>query len=106
LVTGDSTPATPTAELQMIQPHVTHIIQFITVVAQDSDHSDGNVAACAGLIGSVPKTSGHWPSCTLVLSKTSLMLVKLTVFCYFQSKKNFHVLEQPSTAKNCSQCAL
>ena len=48
---GEGTPTAPTAELLMIQPHVTHIVQFITVVAQDSEHSDGNVAACAGLIG-------------------------------------------------------
>jgi hypothetical protein len=27
------------------------IVQFITVVAQDTDHSDGNVAASAGLVG-------------------------------------------------------
>jgi hypothetical protein len=26
-------------------------VQFITVVAQDTDHSDGNVAASAGLVG-------------------------------------------------------
>jgi hypothetical protein len=26
-------------------------VQFITLVAQDTDHSDGNVAASAGLVG-------------------------------------------------------
>jgi hypothetical protein len=60
---GEGTPTTPTPELLMIQPHVTHIVQFITVVAQDSEHSDGNVAACAGLIGLVvflPEGGGRY----------------------------------------------
>ena len=48
---GEGSPAAPTPELLMVQPHVAHIVQFITVVAQDSEHSDGNIAACAGLIG-------------------------------------------------------
>lgn len=47
---GEGT-AQPTPELVMVQPHVPYIITFITVVAQDSEHSDGNIAACAGLIG-------------------------------------------------------
>ena len=40
-------------ELMMVQPSVTYIVSFIGVVAQDSEHSDGTVAACAGLIGYV-----------------------------------------------------
>lgn len=55
---GEGSPSAPTAELMMIQPHVTHIVQFITVVAQDSEHSDGNVAACAGLIGDLCSAFG------------------------------------------------
>jgi len=50
---GDSSRAEPTTELLLLQPHVPHIVHFITIVAQDSEHNDGNVAACAGLIGYV-----------------------------------------------------
>ncbi|XP_023325397.1 importin subunit beta-1 [Eurytemora carolleeae] len=42
---------TPTDALVRVQPHVAYIVQFITVVAQDSEHSDASVAASAGLIG-------------------------------------------------------
>lgn len=38
-------------ELVLVQPHVEYIVRFINVVAQDTEHSDGNIAACAGLIG-------------------------------------------------------
>jgi importin subunit beta-1 len=48
---GDSNASNPAPELALIQPHVAHIIAFIVIVAQDTDHSDGNVAACAGLVG-------------------------------------------------------
>lgn len=48
---GDGNANNPAPELTLVQPHVAYIVQFITVVAQDSDHSDGTVAACAGLIG-------------------------------------------------------
>ena len=34
-----------------MQPHVGYIVKFITIVAQDPDHSDASVAASAGLIG-------------------------------------------------------
>lgn len=48
---GEGTAANPTAELVLVQPHVAYIVQFVTVVAQDSEHSDGTISACAGLIG-------------------------------------------------------
>ena len=48
---GDGNVNNPAPELQMVQPHVQYIVQFITVIAQDSEHSDGTVAACAGLVG-------------------------------------------------------
>jgi len=41
----------PSPDLGIVQPHVAYMIQFITVVAQDSEHSDTSVAASAGLIG-------------------------------------------------------
>jgi len=46
---GDGTDATE--ELIRIKPHVNYIIKFITVVAQDSEHSDASIGASAGLIG-------------------------------------------------------
>jgi hypothetical protein len=41
---------------------------------------------------------GHWLPCTLALSKTSLLLVKLTSFCLMERKKKFHVLFSCSKA--------
>merc|ERR1719461_1985645 len=41
----------PSADLAIVQPHVAHIVNFITEVARDSEHSDASVAASAGLIG-------------------------------------------------------
>ena len=41
----------PSPDVMLMEPHVPFIVQFITVVAQDTDHSDSNVAACAGLVG-------------------------------------------------------
>ena len=48
---GESNATNPNQELALIQPHVQHMVQFITVVAQDPEHSDSSVAACAGLTG-------------------------------------------------------
>ena len=48
---GDGNVNQPAPGLVMLQPQVSYIVQFITVVAQDSNHSDAAVAACAGLIG-------------------------------------------------------
>ncbi|XP_077866996.1 importin subunit beta-1-like [Saccoglossus kowalevskii] len=46
---GDSDPINP--DVQLIQPHVMHMISFIEHIAQDEDHSDSNTSAAAGLIG-------------------------------------------------------
>jgi importin subunit beta-1 len=48
---GETTSLNPTPELALIQPHVPYMVQFITVVAQDSEHTDAGISACAGLIG-------------------------------------------------------
>jgi len=48
----------PAPELAIVQPHVAYIVQFITVVAQDSEHSDASVAASAGLIGDLCSAFG------------------------------------------------
>lgn len=39
------------ADVNVVQPHVPYIVQFITHIAQDPDHSDGVLAASAGVIG-------------------------------------------------------
>ena len=54
---GDGSNGSP--ELVHVQPHVSYIVQFITVVAQDSKHSDGSVAASAGLIGDLCAAFGR-----------------------------------------------
>ena len=46
-------------ELIRVQPHVGYIIRFITVVAQDSEHSDASIAASAGLIGDLCAAFGR-----------------------------------------------
>jgi len=54
---GDSN--TPAPDLAIVQPHVSYIVQFITVVARDSEHSDASVAASAGLIGDLCAAFGR-----------------------------------------------
>eukprot|EP00090_Calanus_glacialis_P035670 TRINITY_DN6084_c0_g1_i1.p1 TRINITY_DN6084_c0_g1~~TRINITY_DN6084_c0_g1_i1.p1 ORF type:complete len:888 (-),score=295.59 TRINITY_DN6084_c0_g1_i1:805-3468(-) len=54
---GDGT--SPSPDLSIVQPHVSYIVQFITVVARDSEHSDASVAASAGLIGDLCAAFGR-----------------------------------------------
>jgi len=54
---GDGT--NPAPDLAIVQPHVAYIVQFITVVARDSEHSDASVAASAGLIGDLCAAFGR-----------------------------------------------
>jgi len=49
----------PSGDLTIVQPHVAYIVQFITVVARDSEHSDASVAASAGLIGDLCAAFGR-----------------------------------------------
>lgn len=46
-------------DLVLVHPHVPYVIQFITFIAQDSDHTDGCTAACAGLIGDLCAAFGN-----------------------------------------------
>uniref|UniRef100_A0A8D9ACX1 Importin subunit beta-1 n=1 Tax=Cacopsylla melanoneura TaxID=428564 RepID=A0A8D9ACX1_9HEMI len=49
---GDNpTPGSPSPDLALLEPHVPHIIELIKVVALDAQHSDPNLANCAGLVG-------------------------------------------------------
>ncbi|XP_781574.3 importin subunit beta-1 [Strongylocentrotus purpuratus] len=38
-------------EVKLVFPHVSHMVSFIEHLTADDDHTDSNVAACAGLIG-------------------------------------------------------
>ncbi|XP_054282000.1 importin subunit beta-1-like isoform X2 [Macrosteles quadrilineatus] len=49
---------TPNPDILLLEPHVPFIIQFITLVACDTDKADSNVAACAGLIGDLCSAFG------------------------------------------------
>lgn len=53
---GDSSNPSPGASL--VEPSVPFIVQFITSIAEDPDHSDSNVAASAGLLGDLVDAFG------------------------------------------------
>ena len=38
-------------DVQQLLPHVPHMINFVTTIAQDREKSDGTISAAAGLIG-------------------------------------------------------
>lgn len=49
---GDNpTPGAPSPDLALLEPHVPHIVELIKVIAVDPDHTDPNIANCAGLVG-------------------------------------------------------
>ena len=41
----------PTADVNLVKPFVPHMLQFISHIAVDEDHSDSVIAASCGLIG-------------------------------------------------------
>lgn len=41
----------PHPDVVLLESHISHIIQFITLIASDRDHSDGTVAVASGLVG-------------------------------------------------------
>lgn len=49
---------TPNPDVMLLEPHIPFIVQFITVVALDVDHSDGTVAVAAGLVGDLCSAFG------------------------------------------------
>ncbi|XP_040568978.1 importin subunit beta-1 isoform X2 [Lepeophtheirus salmonis] len=44
---------TNSPDLALIHPHVQFMVQFITTIGQDSEHSDGTICSSAGLIGDI-----------------------------------------------------
>merc|ERR1712240_79764 len=63
---GDGSGGDGAHDLAIVQPHVAYIVQFITVVARDSEHSDASVAASAGLIGDLCSAFGGAAIVTLL----------------------------------------
>ncbi|CAB0037658.1 unnamed protein product [Trichogramma brassicae] len=53
---GDGT--IPNPDVSLVESHVPFIIQFITTIAQDREHSDGNIAASVGLLGDLVTVFG------------------------------------------------
>ncbi|CAH1790559.1 unnamed protein product [Owenia fusiformis] len=48
---GDMTTPSPTADVNLMLPHIEHIFGFIEFIYMDADHSDGCIAASCGIIG-------------------------------------------------------
>ncbi|XP_057376341.1 importin subunit beta-1-like [Daphnia carinata] len=46
-------------DVQLLLPHVPHMINFITTIARDREKSDGTISAAAGLIGDLCSAFGH-----------------------------------------------
>ncbi|XP_076765223.1 importin subunit beta Fs(2)Ket isoform X2 [Xylocopa sonorina] len=55
---GDTENPCPDAAIALVEPHVPFIIQFITSIAQDREHSEGNISACVGLLGDLVTVFG------------------------------------------------
>ncbi|XP_068980751.1 importin subunit beta-1 isoform X3 [Bombus flavifrons] len=55
---GDVSNPCPDAAIALVEPHVPFIIQFITSIAQDREHSEGNIAASVGLLGDLVTVFG------------------------------------------------
>lgn len=41
------------ADVEVVKPHLEHIIKFIETIAQDQDRIDNLVGACCGLLGDI-----------------------------------------------------
>lgn len=55
---GDETNPCSDAAIALVEPHVPFIIQFITSIAQDREHSEGNISASVGLLGDLVTVFG------------------------------------------------
>lgn len=55
---GDMSNSCPDAAIALVDPHVPFIIQFITTIAQDREHSEGNISASVGLLGDLVTVFG------------------------------------------------
>ncbi|XP_050309987.1 importin subunit beta-1 isoform X2 [Anthonomus grandis grandis] len=53
---GDA--SNPSPDVNLLERHIPFIVQFITAVAQDADHSDGTIAVAAGIVGDLCSTFG------------------------------------------------
>ncbi|CAK9812724.1 Importin subunit beta-1 [Anthophora plagiata] len=48
----------PDPAVALVEPHVPFIIQFLTSIAQDREHSEGNISASVGLLGDLVTVFG------------------------------------------------
>lgn len=55
---GEMSTTCPDAAIALVEPHVPFIIQFITSIAQDREHSEGNISASVGLLGDLVTVFG------------------------------------------------
>ncbi|XP_076631507.1 importin subunit beta Fs(2)Ket isoform X1 [Colletes latitarsis] len=55
---GDMANSCPDAAVSLVEPHVPFIIQFITTIAQDREHSEGNISTSVGLLGDLVTVFG------------------------------------------------
>jgi importin subunit beta-1 len=46
---GDDT--TPNPDVNIMEPHIPFIIQFIILIATDTTKNEENISACSGLVG-------------------------------------------------------
>lgn len=48
----------PSPDVQMMEPHISHIVQFVVSIAQEAEVPDGNIGIIAGLIGDLCMSFG------------------------------------------------
>lgn len=51
-------PSPTPGPLDVIQPHLPHIVNFIEVIATDMDHTESNVSSACGLVGDICSAFG------------------------------------------------
>ncbi|KAJ8956810.1 hypothetical protein NQ318_014224, partial [Aromia moschata] len=67
---------TPSPDVMILEPHIPFIVQFITMVAQDAEHSDGTVAVAAGIVGDLCLAFGQPMVALLDLEPINEMLAQ------------------------------
>ncbi|KAK3754622.1 hypothetical protein QZH41_020544 [Actinostola sp. cb2023] len=45
-------------EVEVMKPHIEHIVRFLELIAEDPDHSEGTVTCASGLIGDICEAFG------------------------------------------------
>ncbi|KAL9958290.1 hypothetical protein ACROYT_G035289 [Oculina patagonica] len=55
---GEAKEGTISEDLNLVKPHIVHIVTFIEVIATDQDHSESNVSSACGLVGDICSAFG------------------------------------------------